>query len=219
MEPLTYDPTQEIIERVEGWCTKWKNEGQLSTEWENHIINRDATAAKNNPLYKTHKSGTPVRLLTSGCNSATEGLSTYVEKKCAPLAQNMRSRIRDTSHMLDIIDKLNEDGIPENAVLVSLDIENMFPSIDNTRGMETIRKRLDNEQDFPVPTDLIIEAIQIVLTSNNSRLELQQVRKTLAHTLTLPWSQLTMKYSMPWRLYSKKSTHTSAIATTVSYFG
>ena len=169
MEPLMYDPTQEIIERVEEWCTKWKNEGQLSTEWVNHIINRDATAAKNNPLYKTHKSGTPVRLLTSGCNSATEGLSTFVEKKCAPLTQNMRSRIRDTSHMLDIIDKLNEDGIPENAVLVSLDIENMFPSIDNKRGMDTIRKRLDNEQDFPLPTDLIIEAIQIILTSNNSK--------------------------------------------------
>ena len=153
----------------ERWCKKWKNSGHLSTEWENYIINHKATAARNCPLYKTHKPGTPVRLLTSGCNSATEGISEYVEIKCAPLAQNLRSRIRDTSHMLDIIDELNEKGIPENAALVSLDIENMFPSIDNTRGMETIRQRLHREQNFPLPTELIIEALEIILTCNNSK--------------------------------------------------
>jgi len=71
--------------------------------------------------------------------------------------------------MLDIIDEINVNGIPENAILVSLDIENMFPSIDNTRGMETIRRRLDQEQDFPLPTECIIEALEIILTSNNSK--------------------------------------------------
>ena len=81
----------------------------------------------------------------------------------------MRSRIRDTSHLLEIIDELNENGIPENAVLVSLDIENMYPSIDNERGMETIRQRLDREENFPLPTEHIIEAIEIILTSNNSK--------------------------------------------------
>ena len=169
MEPLDDDLTQNTINRVKHWCEKWKNTGHLSTEWENYIVNPDATAARNNPLYKTHKPGTPVRLLTSGCKSATEGISEYVEKKCAPLAQNMRSRIRDTSHLLEIIDELNENGIPENAVLVSLDIENMYPSIDNERGMETIRKRLDREENFPLPTEHIIEALEIILTSNNSK--------------------------------------------------
>ena len=71
--------------------------------------------------------------------------------------------------MLDIIDELNENGIPENAVLISLDIENMFPSIDNTRGMESIRQRLEQEQDFPLPTDLIMEALEIILTCNSSK--------------------------------------------------
>jgi hypothetical protein len=169
MEPLDEDPTKRTIERVEQWCTKWRNSEHLSTEWEKYIINHDATAARNTPLYKTHKPGTPVRLLTSGCNSATEGISDYVEKKCAPLARNLRSRIRDTSHMLEIIDELNENGIPENAVLVSLDIENMFPSIDNARGMETIRRRLQREENFPLPTEHIIEALEIILTCNNSK--------------------------------------------------
>ena len=169
IELLEEDPTKRTTERIQRWCTKWRLSGHLSTQWENYIINHEATAARNSPLYKTHKPGTPVRLLTSGCNSATEGISEYVEIKCAPLAQNLRSRIRDTSHMLDIIDELNKNGIPENAVLVSLDIENMFPSIDNVRGMETIRQRLEREQNFPLPTEHIIEALEIILTNNNSK--------------------------------------------------
>ena len=169
MEVLTEDPTQEIIQKVEEWCTRWKNSGHLTNEWEKHIINKEATAARNNPLYKTHKAGTPVRLLTSGCNSATEGLSLFVEKKCAPLAQNLRSRIKDTSHMLDLIDEMNEGGIPESAILVSLDIENMFPSIDNARGLQTIRERLEKEEGFPLPTECIMEAIELILTNNNSK--------------------------------------------------
>ena len=169
MEPITDDPTQEITSRVIRWCAKWRNAGKLSLEWEKHIVNNDATAAQNTPFYKTHKTGTPVRLLTSGCNSATEGLSSFVEKKCAPLAQNMKSRIKDNNHMLEIIDEINTNGIPEDAILVSLDIENMFPSIDNKRGMQTIRERLDKEENFPLPTDCIVEAIEIILTSNNSK--------------------------------------------------
>ena len=168
MKKLENDLTQDIIQKVQDWCEKWKEEGSLPSEWCEYIVNKDATAAKNAPLYKTHKSGTPVRLLTSGCNSATEGLSLFVEKKCAPLAKQLKSRIRDTGHLLEIIDELNEKGIPDGAVLLSLDIENMFPSIDNRRGMETIRKKLEEEEDFPVPTDLIIEAIEIILTNNNS---------------------------------------------------
>ena len=71
--------------------------------------------------------------------------------------------------MLDIIDELNEQGIPENATLISLDIENMFPSIDNKRGVETIRKRLNKEANFSIPTECIIEALEIILTCNNSK--------------------------------------------------
>ena len=86
------------------WCEKWENQEHLSKEWTSFIVNDDAHPAKNKPLYKTHKNGTPVRLLTSGNGSATENLSLYVEKICGPLANNLRSNIKDTGHMLEIID-------------------------------------------------------------------------------------------------------------------
>ena len=92
----------------------------------------------NSTLYKTHKPNNPVRLLTSECNTAIEKLARYIEVICAPLIENMRSRIMNTSHLLSIVDELNHKGIPENTILVSFDVVNMFPSIDNQTGIEAV---------------------------------------------------------------------------------
>ena len=168
MEKVDNDPTQLMINRVSNWCVKWEGNGYLSKEWASFIVNKDAKPAKNKPLYKTHKNDIPVRLLTSGNGSATENLSLYVEKKCSVLAQSLKSRIKDTGHMLSIIDEINNKGLPSEALLVSLDVENMFPSIDNNRGLETLKKKLDRRVIKSPPTECLVEALEIILTSNNS---------------------------------------------------
>jgi hypothetical protein len=45
--------------------------------------------------------------------------------------------------MLDIIDELNIEGVQDQDLLVSFDITNMFPSIDNQTGLERIRRKLN----------------------------------------------------------------------------
>ena len=64
----------------------------------------------------------PVRLLTSGCNAALEDLSCFIEMICSPLTEVMQCCIKNTSHLLDIIDTLNEQPISNHTKLVSLDI-------------------------------------------------------------------------------------------------
>ena len=178
MTKVDEDLTEMMINRVKNWCGKWKDLGYLSKEWVSYIINSDARPAKNNPLYKTHKNDIPVRMLTSGNGSATENLSLYVEKHCGQLSKSVKSSIRDTGHMLEIIDGLNEIGIPDNAILISLDVENMFPSIDNDRGLSTIRQRLDKRSAKLPPTECIVEALEIILTSNNSIFNKQHLVQT-----------------------------------------
>ena len=57
---------------------------------------------------------------------------------CA-LTENMRYRMRDTSHLLDIFDTLHKKGIPDEIILVSFDIIEIFLSIDNVKGMDAER--------------------------------------------------------------------------------
>ena len=60
-----------------------------------------------------------------------EHLSIFVEKVLSGIASEFLSRIKDTNHMLDIIDDPNNSNIYPKSVLVSFDITNMFPSINN----------------------------------------------------------------------------------------
>jgi len=69
---LDHDPTRIHIEKVRNWAEKWREKGEISKEWKEFIVNEAAQPGKNSTLYKTHKEGTPVRLLTSGCNTAIE---------------------------------------------------------------------------------------------------------------------------------------------------
>ena len=69
---------------------------------------------KKSTLYKTHTPNNPVRLLTTGCNTDIENLSRFIEVVCTPLTNNIETRIRDTSNLLDIIDELNSEMIPDN---------------------------------------------------------------------------------------------------------
>ena len=140
---LDEDPTAEHIEIVKGWAQKWVKKKEISEAWGEYVINTKATPGKNATLYKTHKQGNPVRLLTTGCNSAIENLSRFVERVCAPLTDHIPSRIKDNSHMLQIVDELNEVGLPRNTVLISLDIVNMFPNIDNVKGMKAVEEALN----------------------------------------------------------------------------
>ena len=133
-----------------------------------YIINEKANPGKNATLYKTHKTGIPVRLLTSGCNTPIENLSRFIENVCAPLTEPMRSRIKNTDHLLDIIDSLNDKGFPENTILVSFDVLNMFPSIDNENGIKSVYNILEKREEKKPSTDCIIEGLKICLKNSNS---------------------------------------------------
>lgn len=119
-------------------------------------------------LVKTHKTDSSVRIITSGCNTAVENLSIFVEKVLYEEVKNIPSRIKDTNHMLDIIDNLNDSNLPLSSVLVSFDVVNVFPSIDNISGMKAVENILESRINKTPPTDCILEASKLCLECNNS---------------------------------------------------
>ena len=87
-----------------------------------------------------HKDNNPVRVITSGCGTAVENLSIFVERCLYPENLKIESRIQDTFEMLNFIDYLNKSNIlTKYCILISFDIVNMFPSIDNQSGLEAVK--------------------------------------------------------------------------------
>ena len=120
-------------------------------------------------LIKTHKVDNPVRVITSGCGTAVENLSIFVEKCLFPEVLKIESRVQDTSEMLNFIDFLNDSNIlTESCMLVSFDIVNMFPSIDNDCALQAVKNALEAREEQFAPALCIIEAFELCLKYNNS---------------------------------------------------
>ena len=101
---IDYDPTALHINKVKEWTTKWISRNEISKEWAKYIVNENVGPGKNSTLYKTHKPDNPIHLLTTGFNTAIENLSCFIEVVFAPFTNNIETTIRDTSHLLGIID-------------------------------------------------------------------------------------------------------------------
>ena len=117
---------------------------------------------------KTHKTGNPASVITSGCNTAIEDLSIFAENKLYDIASELPPRIKDTNHMLDIIDNLNSLDWPLNSILVSIDVINMFPNIDDNIELSSVKKYLDSRSKNIPPTNCFLEALELCHTCNNS---------------------------------------------------
>ena len=88
-------------------------------------------------LVKTHKVNNPVRVITTGCGTAVENFSIFVERYLYAEVLKIESRIQDISEMLNFIDYLYKcNNLTEDSSLVSFDIVNMFPSIDNQSSLQ-----------------------------------------------------------------------------------
>ena len=166
---LRLDPTSKHLGLVEQWCSKWLQRSEISPEIASWIVNRKAKPGVAFGNIKTHKKDNPLRLITSCCGTAIENLSAFTEFYLQPLARKQPSFIKDTTDLLNRIQKLNEQGpFPEGTLLVSWDVVSMFPNIDNELGLGAVSRALDTREQLLPSTDCILEAVEICLKSNHS---------------------------------------------------
>ena len=81
--------------------------GVTDNNWKRFITPINSTPGKMYELVKAHNVNNPVRVITSGCNTAIESLSVYIEPALFELSESMPSRIKDSNHLLDIIVNIN----------------------------------------------------------------------------------------------------------------
>ena len=88
------------------------------------------TASKlycNFKLHKPHDHIPPVRPIVSGSGSILENPSKFVDFHLKELANKHKSYIQDTPDFIRHIEDLNNKGkLPENALLVTLDVISLF---------------------------------------------------------------------------------------------
>ena len=108
----------------------------------------------------------------------------------------MSSRIKDSSHLLDIIDNINSMFLPANAVLVSFGIVNMFPNIGNKSGLDPVKSFLLKRSTNSPPVECILEGLELCLTYKysifNNRNFLQADGTAQAPHISCSYSDITI---------------------------
>ena len=125
--------------------------------------------------YKAHKpeKGFPGRMITSGCGSPTERLSSWCKYHLKPLMKKLPYRLEDTSHFLHKLIEYNSSHATcedhPKMILCSWDIETMYPNSTNDLGLTACRELLKNRDHLEPSTECILQAIKITLEENISR--------------------------------------------------
>ena len=151
--------TKLFEDNINTWIEKWITRKAIDKSWKRIIKVQDV---------KTHKEGNPTRIIISDSGTAVEILSIFGEKCLFPKVLKIGTSIQDTQHMLNILDDLNRNGnLHGNCLLVSFDVVNMFPSIDNKMGIKSVKNILLNWDGNIPPAECIIETFELCLNCNN----------------------------------------------------
>ena len=104
-------------------------------------------------------------LIISSNGHTTERISEFVDYHLKFLAQSLPSYIKDTTHFLLQLKQVGP--LPDNAILVALDVSSQYANIPHNEGIEACRNFLNTRQDRTLPTERICDLIRIILGMNN----------------------------------------------------
>ena len=107
---------------------------------------------------------TPGRPIVSGIGKLTEYVSAFVDKELQPLLANILSCIKDTT---DFLNKLSRfDNLPDNTILLTLDVTALYSSIPHNDGIGACKKYLDRRALSTTSSEDICQFIKFILEDN-----------------------------------------------------
>lgn len=115
----------------------------------------------------------PMRLVASGCGSNTENISHFIEHQTKHIPPMLDSYIQDTPHLLRILQEKNTTStVPEDAILVTIDVVGLYPNIPREEGMkyfeETLQDPMYKSDNTPllIPIVFLMWLLKCVLSYN-----------------------------------------------------
>ena len=115
-------------------------------------------------LPKIHKVNNPGRPIVSSNNHPTERISQFVDFHLKPLVFTIPSYVKDTTDFLNKLAIFNR--LPDNALLVTLDVTSLYTNIPHNEGIDACRYFLQKRTNKHIPTETTCDLIRIILTMN-----------------------------------------------------
>ena len=179
-------PLIKIIKRV---LCNIRNRRDISDETLDYFLVNNPKLGRFYLLPKIHKRlhNVPGRPIISNSGFYTENISAFVEHHLKPLAQKVKSYVKDTNDFLRKI--ANLPPLPEDLIFCTIDVVGLYPNIPHDEGLKAVRNALDSREDKTISTESLLELAECVLKNNifehNTKF-FKQVRGTAIGTKMAP---------------------------------
>lgn len=146
----------------------------------NHFINLRELRALSPPasprdrhfylLPKVHKTEWPTptmppgRPIVSDVDSVSRKCASFIEFFLAPIARNLKSYVRDSMHVISIV---NEFSLPPNSFLFTLDVTSLYTSIPHEAGIAACSHAFTRYPDTRRPDLTLLSMLRLLLNSND----------------------------------------------------
>ena len=135
------DITDTIQQRVTVYIERMFNDGYIDEKTKKYLVQTNVKPGRFYILPYIHKTGNPGRPIVSSNSHLTERISQFVDYHINPLVPTLESHIKDTT---DILNKPSNLGnLPNNAILVTLDVSSLYTNIPHNQRFDACRHFLD----------------------------------------------------------------------------
>lgn len=106
----------------------------------------------------------PGRPIVSDCSSESYRIAEYIDHHLQPLSKLHQSYVEDTN---DFLKKIRNLQVPDNAFLVTLDIESLYTNIQTKDGLAAVKIMLDEHPKGLRPDKELLKLLELNLNCND----------------------------------------------------
>ena len=162
------DQTQVISRKVKILVDNLFKKGYIGKHLHKYLVPTLPKAGyiQGNP--KLHKEGAPLRAIISARGHATQGIAEIAEGELRAHVEGQPSYVKDTT---DFINKVKNIKLPTptkvSPILFCMDVRKLYPSVPRNEGLAACKDALDSRQHPLIPTEEVLEMIELILDNNN----------------------------------------------------
>ena len=115
-------------------------------------------------LPKINKEGMPGRPIVSAIRHPTEKISEFIDLNLRPHVEELPSYLKDTT---DYLNKTPSSDLPEDTLLVTMDVTSLYTNIPHQEGIEACREVWETKTTPKPSTKFLVQLLEHVLKFNN----------------------------------------------------
>ncbi|KAJ1191420.1 hypothetical protein NDU88_000736 [Pleurodeles waltl] len=159
-KPLETDPTEDLNKEIKNMVAEYSSLNLIDETTAEILVHPKPRPGRFYMLRKIHKMNNPGRPIISGNDTATERLSLFVNLHLHPIVQELPSFVKDTSHFLQIIEKLNQTNtFDDDTLLATFDVTSLYTNIPHDDGLMALSEAL-NKRTVKKPSTNVLTTLQ-----------------------------------------------------------